>query len=874
MKRIQYIIFSALGILLSVMSCERIDIVETPEIRVTDSSDELVVSTAEVNQYISDLSYFEYSASGDEKNEVLAAEKFNVVSNTSWRVVPVEEYDWIRTYPESGDKEGVFRFFVERNNSQTVERTARFEVYISDGQQERKVDGLITVNQGKCVDFMKASSAGLEIVSNDTGKKTITITCNVPWEYELVPDANYATENLDWLKDLTQKTDGVSQKIVLQATDNSDGVIRGALLKVSAPQYPDSEEFNREIPIVQLGKDVEINGFPVQWIIGIGNTADKINFLETFPGSGYIDAVTGGGRISYVCPPDKADPDGKFTRVVGGGGDPYVTGAWPGDYWEFKSDAPVSGGTILKISFEAATSATGQKFWRLEYKDGEDWYVPASLKQETDEPGSHIVYTHTMKTSSSDKVQVSATVQIKNTTDAAHFRFVCAANWQSNGSGPLDAPNGGTMRLSLSDTKSTEWQPTIKCVAAGTEDLTPATIEVTGLEDGILTFEGTPESGKTIKVTSDIDFETTSSVSWLHVENGSGLSFETRDVVITCDPSDLPEMRKGQILVKSGITTYTINVIQSAAGAELEPFISIVGGNTLSVPGTASELELTVQANVEFLTEIISEGLWITPGTSPSSLVEKTPVLFNIAENKGTAERTGKIRFYNEKENIESVITIKQAPGTILLAKWDLSEETMDTYNKLFSTEAGDAAKIEGFGGAYLPANAAGTGSIKYYSIDKTELDVNSKFERVTGGTGEPYVTGAWPGDYWLISAEYPEGIPDGAKIHVSFISRASGTGMKYWLVEYYDGGQWKPAMEVQTAEVEGETIQYNINHNNTANFDVDFSYIATASEEVLIRITCQANAQASGKGPLEAPNGGTVRLKGGSDSPVIEMFR
>ena len=66
MKRIQYIIFSALGILLSVMSCERIDIVETPEIRVTDSSDELVVSTAEVNQYISDLSYFEYSASGDE----------------------------------------------------------------------------------------------------------------------------------------------------------------------------------------------------------------------------------------------------------------------------------------------------------------------------------------------------------------------------------------------------------------------------------------------------------------------------------------------------------------------------------------------------------------------------------------------------------------------------------------------------------------------------------------------------------------------------------------------------------------------------------------------------------------------------------------
>ena len=181
--------------------------------------------------------------------------------------------------------------------------------------------------------------------------------------------------------------------------------------------------------------DGNLEGFPVQWIIGVGNTADKINFTETFPKSGYIDAVEGGGRITYVSLDSKQDPNNKFEWIVGSTGDPYVTGAWPGDYWEFKSDSPVSAGTILSISFEAATSATGHKFWRLEYRDGEDWIVPTSLMKETNEPGETIVYTHIMQPSSSKPVQVAATVKYVNTTDAAHFRFVCAANWQSGGSG-------------------------------------------------------------------------------------------------------------------------------------------------------------------------------------------------------------------------------------------------------------------------------------------------------------------------------------------------------------------------------------------------------------------------------------------------------
>lgn len=404
--------------------------------------------------------------------------------------------------------------------------------------------------------------------------------------------------------------------------------------------------------------DSSLEGFPVQWTIGIGNTADKINFTETFPNQGYIDAVEGGGRITYVSLDSKQDPNNKFTRVVGSGGDPYVTGAWPGDYWEFKSDSPVSAGTILRISFEAATSATGHKFWRLEYRDGEEWIVPSSLKKETDEPGETIVYTHIMKPSSSDPVQVAATVKYNNTTDAAHFRFVCAANWQSSGNGKLDAPNGGTMRLTLSDNTSTEWQPCIKCVAAGSADLTPAVINVTGLEDGILTFEGTPEAPKIITVTSDADFNVSTTSSWLHIENGNGTRNEVKDVTITCDPSTLSVMRKGQIVVRSAISTYNITVVQSAAGGELDPLISLSSGNNITVLGEGETFSTSVQSNVEYTVDIQDD--WITEEPSTKSVVEKSEHTFTAAPNMTGAERTGTVRFYNDEYNLETVLKVRQ----------------------------------------------------------------------------------------------------------------------------------------------------------------------------------------------------------------------
>ena len=208
-----------------------------------------------------------------------------------------------------------------------------------------------------------------------------------------------------------------------------------------------------------------------------------------------------------------------------------------------------------------------------------------------------------------------------------------------------------------------------------------------------------------------------------------------------------------------------------------------------------------------------------------------------------------------------------------VLAAWDLSSEGMKVYADTWGgIDPGTYDKNAGDGGKYIAANAGGQGMLTYVQIDKNEIDVNGKARRICGGTGEPYVEGQWVGDSWNLTAEAT--IPAGSLVGASFASRASGTGLKYWIVEYLDGDTWKPALPTQTVEVNGEIITYNVEHINTDNFEINFVVSTTVDMSVFhVRETCLSNAQAKAGDLLEAPNGGTMRLKGGDLSPKIVMF-
>lgn len=204
---------------------------------------------------------------------------------------------------------------------------------------------------------------------------------------------------------------------------------------------------------------------PVEWYIGVKDDP-KINFAETFPKAATIAATKNEGEIKYVYDLTDNNANNKFKLDVESG-NPRCTGPWPGDYWDFATNASAKAGETVEISFETRTSATGHKYWRLEYLDGTEWKV-AGTALKTSEPGSEIVYTHIMNADGKTNVFVDTKVTYENATSMIEFRFVCAANWQAKG-GALGARNGGSARLTVTDPADPSRQPTIKKVSGGSE---------------------------------------------------------------------------------------------------------------------------------------------------------------------------------------------------------------------------------------------------------------------------------------------------------------------------------------------------------------------------------------------------------------------
>jgi hypothetical protein len=217
------------------------------------------------------------------------------------------------------------------------------------------------------------------------------------------------------------------------------------------------------------GGDAGAAVLPVEWTIQVENH----NYASTWPlangnateegVSGYIASTTGTGTIWYNNEAgntaDKASGK-KKTKLDVQALDPRVSGAWPGDYCQFKVPGSVAAGKKVRITFETRTSATNPKYWKLIYQDGKDWKAACEVKKEKVE-GADVEYTHAMNADGSTNIQVDATVTYASKTDNIIFRFVCQSAMGAGGD-MLTAPNGGTWRLAVTDATKTDWQPRIQ----------------------------------------------------------------------------------------------------------------------------------------------------------------------------------------------------------------------------------------------------------------------------------------------------------------------------------------------------------------------------------------------------------------------------
>ena len=216
-------------------------------------------------------------------------------------------------------------------------------------------------------------------------------------------------------------------------------------------------------------------------------------------------------------------------------------------------------------------------------------------------------------------------------------------------------------------------------------------------------------------------------------------------------------------------------------------------------------------------------------------------------------------------------------PESGVLAEWLFTKTAMADYADSFGGTAGVLDKTAGDGGKYVAANKAGTGKISYVQVDKTEVDADGKAKRIVGSSGHPYVYGIWSGDYWLFEATAATECPAGTKVNISYITRTSKTGHKYWRLEYLDGSEWKAAMDTEKKTVNEKEIEYNIAMNNDGetNVEVDATVtLSSATKDVKFRMLAVGDVvQSSNEALVTKPNGGTCRIAGAEGtSPVIKV--
>lgn len=290
-----------------------------------------------------------------------------------------------------------------------------------------------------------------------------TVSCNWDWTVEQEAED-------DWFTVTPSSGEAGKEYTVTIAPQTNTGETRSATFSIVSQEVL-GVKARKTIELMQEGNatGAPMSGLeePVKWFFNGAEGADYTVATKQFVEDNDLKPQSGVGSLSYHHTYEEqtgtADPD--CARFIGGTGQPYVTGAWPGDYWLFST--PVKNlKTGTKVRFTGCTriSGTGQKYWRLEYKEGGTTWKEACELQTGTFNGQTFTYTHALPTSTPNlAVDVTVTFKRPIADGAVEFRFICAVNC-TGGNAALENPNGGTIRWASSKETGYNDSPIIQVV--------------------------------------------------------------------------------------------------------------------------------------------------------------------------------------------------------------------------------------------------------------------------------------------------------------------------------------------------------------------------------------------------------------------------
>ena len=163
----------------------------------------------------------------------------------------------------------------------------------------------------------------------------------------------------------------------------------------------------------------------------------------------------------------------------------------------------------------------------------------------------------------------------------------------------------------------------------------------------------------------------------------------------------------------------------------------------------------------------------------------------------------------------------------------------------------------------YIASNKVAGGRLSYVQTDKSAWSTESGNERagtMISAAGLPNIAAALPGDYLLLETVGKE-FKAGTRLHAELVWETNKYGSKYWLLEYQDGGEWKPVpgLDVKTETISGTTYDSKVPYSETITYNISFgaSEARTIETDITlgsdtngfrVRMTCCMEYQVNGR--------------------------
>jgi hypothetical protein len=149
-------------------------------------------------------------------------ESFVVRGSGAWQIVPKEEGDWVKVFPNEGEDDGIFKIKVSAN--QGFEQRVMNFAFVLNGEEQPV---LFRVEQDANVPYITLPEN--VTIPSAGGNISVDVTSNVAWTYTISDDA--------WLSPVSQ----TENKITFAAGVNN-GPERSVVLTVTSTEFPDLSE--------------------------------------------------------------------------------------------------------------------------------------------------------------------------------------------------------------------------------------------------------------------------------------------------------------------------------------------------------------------------------------------------------------------------------------------------------------------------------------------------------------------------------------------------------------------------------------------------------------------------------------------------------